>query len=81
MRLRHLERSRYAENGGLDDEVCPVFVTVLERNRATGRSLEDRVARVTAAVAEVTGRHPSHVHVLFEDDAAGRLSFGGRLVE
>jgi phenylpyruvate tautomerase PptA (4-oxalocrotonate tautomerase family) len=81
VRLRHLERSRYAENGGLDDEVCPVFVTVLERNRATGRSLEDRVARVTAAVAEVTGRHPSHVHVLFEDDAAGRLSFGGRLVE
>jgi phenylpyruvate tautomerase PptA (4-oxalocrotonate tautomerase family) len=81
VRVRRLERSRYAENGGVDDEVRPVFVTVLERTRATGQDLVDRVARVTATVADVTGRDPSNVHVLFEDDAAGRLSFGGRLVE
>ena len=36
---------------------------------------------MTAAVAGVIGRDPENVHVLFEDDAAGRLSFGGRLVE
>ena len=81
VRLRQLERSRYAENGGVDDEVRPVFVTVLERKRASGQELVDRVARVTAAVADVVGRDPRHVHVLFENDAAGRLSFGGRLVE
>jgi phenylpyruvate tautomerase PptA (4-oxalocrotonate tautomerase family) len=81
VRVRQLERSRYAENGGVDDEVHPVFVTVLERTRATGQDLVDRVARVTTAVADVIGRDPDHVHVLFEDDAAGRLSFGGRLVE
>jgi phenylpyruvate tautomerase PptA (4-oxalocrotonate tautomerase family) len=81
VRLRQLDRSRYAENGSVDEEVRPVFVTVLERNRPTGQELLDRVARVTAAVAEVVGRDPTLVHVLFEDDAAGRLSFGGRLVE
>jgi phenylpyruvate tautomerase PptA (4-oxalocrotonate tautomerase family) len=81
VRVRQLERSRYAENGGVDDDVRPVFVTVLERTRAQGQELTDRVVRVTAAVADVTGRDPNHVHVLFEDDAAGRLSFGGRLVE
>ena len=79
--MRRLERSGYAENGGVDDEIRPVFVTVLERTRATGPELVDRVARVTATVADVTGRDPRNVHVLFEDDAAGRLSFGGRLVE
>jgi phenylpyruvate tautomerase PptA (4-oxalocrotonate tautomerase family) len=81
VRLRQLERSRYAENGGVADELRPVFVTVLARNRPTGQELLDRVARVTAAVAEVVGRDPTQVHVLFDDDAVGRLSFGGRLVE
>ncbi len=81
VRLRLLERSRYAENGGVDDDLRPVFVTVLERHRPSGRELVERVARVTAAVAEVVGRDPSHVHVLFEPDAAGRLWFGGRPVE
>ncbi len=81
VRVRLLEHGRYAENGGMPEGVQPVFVTVLERHRPTGDELKDRVARVTAAVAEVTGRDPENVHVLFEDDAAGRLSFGGRLVE
>ena len=81
VRVRLLDRSCYAENGGLPEGVQPVFVTVLERHRPTGKELTDRVARVTAAVAGVVGRDPVNVHVLFEDDAAGRLSFGGRLVE
>ena len=81
VRVRLLDRSCYAEYGGLLEGVQPVFVTVLERHRPTGDELSDRVARVTAAVADVTGRDPENVHVLYEDDAAGRLSFGGRLVE
>jgi phenylpyruvate tautomerase PptA (4-oxalocrotonate tautomerase family) len=80
VRVRELARDHYAENGGLDD-VRPVFVTVLERSRPRGEALAERVARVTAAVAEATGRPAENVHVLFEDDAAGRLAFGGRLVE
>jgi phenylpyruvate tautomerase PptA (4-oxalocrotonate tautomerase family) len=81
LRLRRLEHSRYAENGGAGDDVHPVFVTVLEHVRPTGPDLVDRIARVTAAVAEATGRDPAHVHVLYDADARGRLAFGGRLVE
>jgi phenylpyruvate tautomerase PptA (4-oxalocrotonate tautomerase family) len=81
LRVRRLPHGRYAENGGLDDDVCPVFVTVLERTRPTGPDLADRVARVTTAVADITGRDPDNVHVLFEPDATGRLAFGGRVVE
>jgi phenylpyruvate tautomerase PptA (4-oxalocrotonate tautomerase family) len=80
VRVRELPRDHYAENGGLDDDVHPVFVTVLERTRPQGDALAERVARVTAAVAEVTARDAEHVHVLFEADAAGRLAFGGRVV-
>ena len=81
VRVRSLDRGSYAENGGLDAEVRPVFVTVLERLRPTGPDLADRITRVTAAVAEVTGRDAEHVHVLYDADAVGRLAFGGRLVE
>ncbi len=55
VRVRQLDQSGYAENGVVDDAVRPVFVTVLERTRPKGRDFADRVARVTSAVAEVTG--------------------------
>ena len=81
VRVRSLDLARYAENGGAPDGVRPVFVTVLERVRPTGAELTDKVERVTAAVADVSGRPAENVHVLFEADASGRLAFGGRLVE
>lgn len=81
VRVRVLSPACYAENDGAPDDVLPVFVTVLERKRPSGPALADRVAAVTRAVADATGRHPEHVHVLYDADAAGRLAFGGRLVE
>lgn len=80
VRVHRLDAAAYAEDGGAPPGVRPVFVTVLERERPTGRQLADRVARLTAAVAEVTGRPADTVHVLFEPSAAGRLAFGGHLV-
>ena len=49
VRVRPLDRGSYVENGGLDDEVRPVFVTVLERIRPTGPDLADRITRVRRA--------------------------------
>jgi phenylpyruvate tautomerase PptA (4-oxalocrotonate tautomerase family) len=81
VRVRQLDPSQYAENGGVPDGVRPVFVTVLERVRPGGEELAEKLARVTTVVAEITGCPAENVHVLFEDGAAGRLAFGGRLVE
>src|SRR5690349_10521198 len=36
VRVRQLAADHYAENGGLEEGVLPVFVTVLERNPPTG---------------------------------------------
>jgi phenylpyruvate tautomerase PptA (4-oxalocrotonate tautomerase family) len=81
VRVRLLASANYAENGGRYEALRPTFVTVLERTRPTGSDLTDRVSRVTAAVVAVTGCDPNNVHVLFEAAAAGRLAFGGRVVE
>lgn len=81
MRLRYLPRDQYAENGApLDDAIQPVFVTVMEARRPAGPALADRVTRVTTAVADAVGRDRSCVHVMYAEDGAGRVAFGGKLV-
>lgn len=81
VRLRSLQRNEYAENDALVDAAeLPVFVTVLERQVAAGTVLQGEVTALTEAVAHVLGRPATCVHVEYAPAAAGRISFGGRLV-
>jgi phenylpyruvate tautomerase PptA (4-oxalocrotonate tautomerase family) len=82
VRLRSLGRSEYAENEasvGSDD--LPVFVTVLKRQVPLGAELQAEAAALTQATAQVVRRPASCVHVEYAPAAAGRVSFGGKLVE
>lgn len=72
--------ARYAENGGAG-EVAPVFVRVLLRDGPPREGLAAQVAALTAALAGCCGRPAENVHVVYEPAAAGRVAFGGRLVE
>jgi phenylpyruvate tautomerase PptA (4-oxalocrotonate tautomerase family) len=36
--------------------------------------------RLTRAIAPILNRPPENVHILYEPDGAGRVSFGGKLV-
>jgi phenylpyruvate tautomerase PptA (4-oxalocrotonate tautomerase family) len=82
VRVRSLPRSSYAESGGpLDASIRPVFVTVMERRRPVGESLLERVAALTSAVADVLACDPDNVHVFYAEDGAGRVAFGGSLVQ
>jgi phenylpyruvate tautomerase PptA (4-oxalocrotonate tautomerase family) len=72
---------RYGENGGVEAGVAPVFVRVLLRDGPPGADAAERVAALTGAVAGCCGRAPENVHIIFEPAAAGRVAFGGRLVE
>lgn len=71
----------HAENGGALAGPPPVFVTVLHAQPPVGEALRAEVAALTAAVATATGRPPERVHLEYAAPAAGRLAFGGRLVE
>ena len=82
VRLRNLDRSAYAENGGAPSgSVGPVFVTVLHAHPPTGAALAAEVVALTRAIADCSGRPPELVHVRYAAAAAGRQAFGGRLVE
>lgn len=82
VRLRVIDRRAYGESGGpLAANVEPVFVTVIAHRRPQGEELAAAIRDLTNAVAKTTRRPSAHVHVVFEPDGAGRVAFGGRLVE
>lgn len=71
----------YAENGGAEPGVAPVFVRVLLRGGPPRERLAEQLAALTRAVAVCCGRPEENVHIVYEPAAAGRVAFGGRLVE
>ena len=81
VRLHLLAREHYAENESAPASIeLPVFVTVLKRALPEQAELTDEVAALTSAIARVSGRASSCVHVEYATAASGRLSFGGNLV-
>ena len=82
VRLRVLERDHYAENEScLETTDLPVFVRVLKRAVPEGAKLAGEIMELASAIAEITGRPVSCVHVEYAPAARGRLGFGGQLVE
>ncbi|MGE3167218.1 MAG: hypothetical protein AB7O52_20110 [Planctomycetota bacterium] len=81
VRLRALPSSSYAENDEPVTKHRPIFVNVLKSRRPEGLALVEEVARLTQALAEVCGRPADYVHLFYEPDGAGRVAFGGKLLE
>ena len=81
VRLHPLPAEHYAENGGPLQGALPVFVTILHARPPSGAALKAEVAALTRAVAGVCGRPAERVHVEYAPAGAGRIAFGGRLVE
>ncbi len=70
---------QYAENGGRDESLRPVFVKVLKRDAPEDALGEAR--ELTIAIAEACGWPAENVHVIYEPPAAGRAAFGGDLLD
>jgi phenylpyruvate tautomerase PptA (4-oxalocrotonate tautomerase family) len=82
VRLRCLPGGNYAENGvPAADTPAPVFVTVTTAAPPRGSALREEARRVAEAVAQVSGRPLERVHVEYAPAAAGRMAFGGTLME
>ena|SRR5450755_4646263 len=82
VRVHLLAREHYAENeSSVAEAELPVFVTVLKRASPAKEELAEEIPALTSAIAQVLGCPMSCVHVEYAPAAAGRLSFGGRLIE
>ena len=80
VKVRGLIESQYAENGQGREDVYPVFVSVLKSRLPAQEDLQIEVEKLTATVAQICGRPPENVHVLYEPEGRGRVAFGGKLV-
>lgn len=74
--VHEISRERYAENGPA--VANPVMVSVTRSRLPSLDTLDQEALSLTRAVAEVLGRAPENVHVIYEPPAAGRIFFGGR---
>ena len=82
VRLRALPPSCYAENVAAGPtDVLPVFVTVTKRALPARTRLVQEVDALTQAIAGIVGRPPQRVHIEYAPAAAGRIAFGGELVD
>jgi phenylpyruvate tautomerase PptA (4-oxalocrotonate tautomerase family) len=82
VQLTALPADHYSENGGGPPAgVIPVFVRVLKSRLPEPDALRAEAQRLAAAVAAVAGRPAENVHIIYEPPGAGRVAFGGRLVE
>jgi len=81
VKLRTLARAAYAENEVEPGSTSPVFVKMLQRSPPRGAELQQEIDELTRAIAYEVGRGPDCVHLFYEPPAAGRVAFGGRLVE
>ena len=82
VRLKTLPSVNYAENASvLAKGELPVFVTVLHATPPRGTELMTEVPKLTSAVARAADREVQRVHIEYAPPGAGRISFGGKLVE
>ena len=80
VKVRGLAKSQYAENAQSDEEIYPVCVAVVKSELPTPDNMQIEAEKLTAAVAQICGRPPENVHVLYEPEGRGRVAFGGKLV-
>jgi hypothetical protein len=82
IRLRLLASDGYAENGALIEAAAlPVFVTVLRRQLPDVAQRATECALLARTVGDIVGRPADRVHVEYAPAAAGRVAFGGKLVD
>lgn len=80
VKLHQVSESNYAENGGRDDGVYPVFVSVLKAQLPSLDEMQIEVDKITKAFAQICDRPQTLIHVIYTPPGSGRVAFGGKIV-
>ena len=81
IKLHGISDDQYAENGGKEKGVYPIFVSVLKSRLPHPDEMQKEVDAITGAVATVCHRSASFVHVIYLPEGKGRVAFGGKIVK
>ena len=82
VRLLLLNSDCYAENEvTVKPSELPVFVKVLHATLPEAKILAEQSELLATTVALCLGRQPERVHIEYAAAGAGRMAFGGKLVQ
>ena len=80
VKVHFLPKSQYGENGGVAEDLNPVFVSAL-LGQSYGKKDQAVVAvELTEAIAKILNRPKQNIHIIFEPNLVGRVAFGGKLL-
>lgn len=74
-------REAYAENKRAEEDLFPVFVSILKAKLPSPDALQVEITRLTEVISVVCDRPRENVHIIYQPEGAGRIAFGGRLVK
>ena len=80
VKLHELQESHYAENNVSQNNIHPVFINIIKSVLPETSVLEKEVIQITKIVAKLCNRPPENIHIIYEPEGRGRVSFGGKLV-
>lgn len=82
VKVKYLPKEQYSENGGgPPGGSYPVIISLIQADPPDGEALKLQVSKLTDAIAAAIGRSKANIHIVIEPAAAGRIAFGGNLVE
>ena len=80
VKVHEIAAHHYAENEGKEQDVYPIFVSVLKSRLPAPDEMQKEVDTITDIVAQLCHRHPGFVHVIYQPEGKGRVAFGGNVV-
>ena len=80
IKIHPLSADQYAENGGTQDGIYPIFATVMKSKLSSFEEMQKEVAKITGAIAQISGRPSDNIHVIYQPEGRGRVAFGGKIV-
>jgi phenylpyruvate tautomerase PptA (4-oxalocrotonate tautomerase family) len=81
IKVHGISNDHYAENGGKEEGMYPIFISVLKSRLPHPDEMQKEVDAITGAVATVCNRSSDFVHVIYLPEGKGRAAFGGKIVK
>jgi len=80
IKVHGLAEGQYAENGGNEEGVYPIFVSIIKSRLPSLDEMQKEVEKITGVVAQICGRPSGNAHVIYQAEGRGRVAFGGKIV-
>jgi len=56
VKVHALPADQYTENGGTQDGIYPIFVSIIKSKLPTNEEMQEEVEKITGAIAQIYGR-------------------------